>query len=218
MRAMNGITRTRFGGNGAKRLLDIFGAVAALLITAPVIAGSVVAILTSMRAPVFFRQERAGRDGRLFQILKLRTMASGSDPHGEVLPDEHRLTKLGSFLRRASIDELPQFFNVLKGDMSLVGPRPLLPEYLPRYTTRQRRRHEAKPGITGWAQIHGRNRLSWEEKFEHDIWYVEHRSLWLDLKILAITITQVIRREGISKQGHATTPEFLGTRETSISK
>lgn len=212
------MTGTGSGGNSIKRFLDVFGAAAALFITAPVVAGSAFAILISMGGPVFFRQERTGRDGRLFEIVKLRTMASGPDPHGKPLPDEHRLTALGSFLRRASIDELPQFLNVLKGDMSLVGPRPLLPEYLPRYTPSQHRRHEVRPGITGWAQIHGRNRLSWEAKFEYDVWYVDHRSPWLDLKILALTVKQVLWRDGISQQGHATAQEFLGTEETSAAK
>jgi lipopolysaccharide/colanic/teichoic acid biosynthesis glycosyltransferase len=206
------------GGDRIKRFLDVLCAAAALLVTCPVIAGSALAILISMGGPVIFRQKRTGRDGRLFEILKLRTMASGPGPHGKAAPDEHRLTRVGSFLRRASIDELPQFWNVLQGDMTLVGPRPLLPEYLPRYTSRQRRRHEVRPGITGWAQIHGRNELAWETKFEYDMWYVEHRSLWLDLKILGVTVKQVLRRDGISQQGHATAQEFLGTEETSTAK
>ncbi|HXK02684.1 MAG TPA: sugar transferase, partial [Verrucomicrobiae bacterium] len=133
------------------------------------------------------------------------------DSAGRLLPDEQRLTPLGRFLRRTSLDELPQLWNVLKGDMSLVGPRPLLPEYLPRYNSHQRRRHEVKPGITGWAQIHGRNTLAWERKFDLDVWYVDHRSLWLDIKILWLTVLKVIRREGISQNGHATMPEFTGT-------
>ncbi|HTX64229.1 MAG TPA: sugar transferase, partial [Opitutaceae bacterium] len=133
------------------------------------------------------------------------------DSAGRLLPDEQRLTPLGRFLRRTSLDELPQLWNVLKGDMSLVGPRPLLPEYLPRYNSHQRRRHEVKPGITGWAQIHGRNTLAWERKFDLDVWYVDHRSLWLDIKILWLTVRKVIRREGISQNGHATMPEFTGT-------
>jgi lipopolysaccharide/colanic/teichoic acid biosynthesis glycosyltransferase len=210
---MNGSTR-RWSGGSIKRFLDVLAAAAALLVAAPVIACSALAILISMGGPVFFRQERAGSDGRLFKIVKLRTMASGADPHGKTVPDERRLTRVGSFFRCASIDELPQFWNVLKGDMSLVGPRPLLPKYLPRYNPRQRRRHELRPGITGWAQIHGRNKLCWEAKFEH----VDHRSLWLDLKILALTVKQVLRRDGISQQDHATAQEFLGTEETSTAK
>jgi len=214
---MNGLTQWWSGGS-IKRFLDVLGAAVALLFVAPVLVCSALAILVSMGGPVFFRQERTGTEGRLFKIVKLRTMDSGPDPHGKTVPDERRLTRVGSFLRRASIDELPQFWNVLKGDMSLVGPRPLLPKYLPRYTPRQQRRHDVTPGITGWAQIHGRNRLSWEAKFEYDVWYVDHRSLWLDLKILALTVRQVLRRDGISQQGHATAQEFLGTEETSTAK
>jgi lipopolysaccharide/colanic/teichoic acid biosynthesis glycosyltransferase len=213
---MSGMTWS--SGNPVKRSLDIIGAAAALLIAAPIIAGSALAIWISMGSPVFFRQERAGRDGRLFRVVKLRTMSCGPRPDGKTASDEHRLTREGSFLRRTSLDELPQLWNVLKGDMSLVGPRPLLPQYLARYTAFQRRRHEVRPGITGWAQVHGRNRLSWEKKFEYDVWYVDHCGPWLDLKILALTVKQVLRRDGISQQGHATAQEFLGTEETSKAK
>jgi sugar transferase EpsL len=146
-----------------------------------------------------------------FVLYKFRTMTDERDTEGRLLPDGERLTSVGRILRAASLDELPQLWNVLRGDMSLVGPRPLIVEYLPRYNERQRRRHEAKPGITGWAQIHGRNGISWEEKFDLDVWYVDHRSLWLDLKILAITLLRVVQREGITEAGHATASEFLGT-------
>jgi sugar transferase EpsL len=213
---MSGMTWS--SGNPVKRSLDIIGAAAALLIAAPIIAGSALAIWISMGSPVFFRQERAGRDGRLFRVVKLRTMSCSPHPDGKTASDEHRLTRVGSFLRRTSLDELPQLWNVLKGDLSLVGPRPLLPQYLARYTAFQRRRHEVRPGITGWAQVHGRNRLSWEKKFEYDVWYVDHYGPWLDLKILALTVKQVLRRDGISQQGHATAQEFLGTEETSTAK
>jgi lipopolysaccharide/colanic/teichoic acid biosynthesis glycosyltransferase len=146
-----------------------------------------------------------------FTFLKLRTMTDARDAQGILLPDEQRLSALGRFLRASSLDELPQLWNVLKGDMSLVGPRPLLPEYLARYNTHQRRRHEVKPGITGWAQVNGRNALTWEEKFDLDVWYVDHCSLWLDVKILWLTLLKVLHRDGISHDGHATMPEFMGT-------
>jgi lipopolysaccharide/colanic/teichoic acid biosynthesis glycosyltransferase len=201
-----------------KRILDVVTVACALLLLAPGLAVLALAIRIWMGGPVLFRQVRIGRGGRAFRIAKFRTMTDARDSAGNLIADEDRLTGLGVFMRRASLDELPQLWNVLKGDMSLVGPRPLLPEYLPRYSAFQRRRHEVKPGITGWAQIHGRNRLSWEEKFEHDIWYVDHCCLWLDLKILALTIKQVILRDGISQEGHATAPEFLGPQETSASK
>jgi lipopolysaccharide/colanic/teichoic acid biosynthesis glycosyltransferase len=146
-------------------------------------------------------------------MLKFRSMTDAVNSTGQLLPDSERLSPLGCFLRTTSLDELPELWNVLKGDMSLVGPRPLLPQYLSRYTPEQRRRHEVRPGITGWAQVNGRNALTWEQKFELDVWYVDHRSFWLDLKILAMTVIQVLRREGISREGHATMPEFMGSLE-----
>lgn len=167
-------------------------------------------------APVLFRQQRPGRHGRPFVIYKFRTMRELRDTEGRLLPDAQRLTHLGRFLRATSLDELPELFNVLKGEMSLVGPRPLLMEYLERYTPEQARRHEVKPGITGWAQVHGRNAITWEEKFKLDVWYVDHHSLGLDLKILWLTLVKVLRREGISASGHATMPEFQGPRQTGI--
>jgi sugar transferase EpsL len=189
--------------------------VAIALVIWVILVPVVLAIRFSLGAPVFFTQQRTGLGGRIFTLCKFRTMIPATE---NARTDAERLTPLGKFLRRTSIDELPQLWNVLKGDMSLVGPRPLLPQYLPRYTPRQRLRHEVRPGITGWAQIHGRNRLSWEEKFEYDVWYVDHRSLWLDLKILALTVQQVLRRDGISQPGHATAQEFLGTEEKSPAK
>ena len=194
----------------AKSAIDFLGAACALLSLAPVLAALALAIRITMGAPVLFRQVRTGHAGETFQIAKFRTMTDARDQAGNLLADEKRLTLLGSLLRRFSLDELPQFWNVLRGDMSLVGPRPLLPEYLPRYSAFQRRRHLVKPGITGWAQIRGRNALSWEQKFELDVWYAEHASLWLDIRILATTVASVLRRQGISQEGHATMPVFMG--------
>lgn len=162
-------------------------------------------------APVLFRQQRPGLHGRPFTLYKFRTMTDARDAEGALLPDAERLTSFGHFLRSTSLDELPELFNVLKGEMSLVGPRPLLMEYLPRYTPEQQRRHEVRPGLTGWAQVNGRNALSWEEKFALDVWYVEHCSFWLDLKILVLTTGKIINREGISQPGHATMEEFRGS-------
>ncbi len=194
-----------------KRGLDLGGALVGLVLAGPVLLVLVVAVRLTMGHPVFFRQTRVGRAGHRFQILKLRTMTNARDSRGDLLPDERRLTPLGRFLRATSLDELPQLWNLVKGDMSLVGPRPLLPQYLHRYNDHQRRRHEVKPGITGWAQIHGRNRLTWEEKFDLDVWYVDNRSVWLDIKILALTFWKVVCHDGISQTGHATMPEFRAT-------
>jgi len=194
-----------------KRLIDV----TACLITLPVVlvvCGAVaLAIWLTMGRPVLFRQKRAGLYGRVFELWKFRTMTNDRDESGRLLPDEKRLTRLGRFLRSTSLDELPQVWNVLRGEMSLVGPRPLRPEYLERYTPEQARRHEVRPGITGWAQVNGRNETTWEERFRRDVWYVDNWSLWLDLKILWLTVIKVLRRDGISRQGHATMPEFLGT-------
>jgi lipopolysaccharide/colanic/teichoic acid biosynthesis glycosyltransferase len=190
-----------------KRFFEIAGAILLLVLLAPILACIAVAIRINLGRPILFRQVRIGRHEHPFRILKFRTMIL--DEH---LPDAERLTPLGRFLRKFSLDELPQLWNILAGDMSFVGPRPLLPEYLPRYTAHQRRRHEVKPGITGWAQVHGRNAITWEEKFSLDVWYVDHRSLWLDLRILVLTALRVLRQEGISRQGHVTSPEFLGVQ------
>jgi sugar transferase EpsL len=205
------VDRRRRITQAAKRTLDVAGSAAGLLLCAPAMLIVAAWIRISMGAPVLFRQKRPGLNGQRFTFYKFRTMTNERDTEGNLLPDEKRLMRLGRFLRASSLDELPQLWNVLKGDMSLVGPRPLLPEYLPRYNEFQRRRHEVKPGITGWAQVNGRNALSWKEKFELDVWYVDNRSLWLDLRILWLTALRVLRPEGISQAGHATMPEFRGT-------
>nr|MBV6629015.1 sugar transferase [Oceanococcus sp. HetDA_MAG_MS8] len=193
------------------RLVDILGSCVALLIFSPVIVILVMLIRQSMGAPIFFRQIRPGKGGKPFEMIKLRTMRDALDASGEPLADEDRLTPLGQLLRSTSLDELPELWNVLKGDMSLVGPRPLLMEYLPLYSAEQARRHEVRPGITGWAQVNGRNALTWEEKFALDVWYVDNQSFWLDLKILAMTVKKVVMRDGISADGEATMPRFTGS-------
>ena len=197
-----------------KRAMDIAGALVGLILFGPVMI--VVALLVRWRLgkPVLFRQVRAGLCGKPFVIYKFRTMTEARDAQGNPLPDEERLTPLGRFLRRYSLDELPEFFNVLKGDMSLVGPRPLYLRYIPRYSPEQKKRLWMKPGITGWAQVNGRNALSWEERFALDVWYVEHWSLWLDLKILFLTLWKVLKAEGVSHPGWATMPEFNPSSET----
>lgn len=193
-----------------KRAVDVGVAGTALAAGAPVLGATAAAIAIRMGRPVLFTQERVGKDDEVFVIYKFRTMRDAVGADGQPLPDEDRLTRLGQFLRKSSIDELPQLLNVLKGDMSLVGPRPLLVRYLSRYNTEQRRRHEVLPGITGWTQVNGRNALSWTEKFEHDVWYVDHWSLGLDARILALTLRKVLARADISAEGHATMPEFVG--------
>ncbi len=194
-----------------KRLMDLVLSAILLLVFSPLMALIALAIRLTMGPPVLFRQPRIGYRGRVFIIFKFRTMNDVRDEKGNFLPDEQRLTRLGRFLRSTSLDELPELFNVLKGDMSLVGPRPLLVQYLDRYTPEQMRRHEVKPGITGWAQVNGRNALTWEQKFKLDVWYVEHLSFWLDLKIMALTAWKTLRREGINQPGQATAEEFMGS-------
>lgn len=196
-----------------KRFLDLLISSFALVILSPLLI--LIAVLVRLRIglPVLFCQQRPGLDGEPFTIYKFRTMTDECDDQGNLLPDADRLTAFGNFLRSSSLDELPELFNVLKGDMSLVGPRPLLMEYLPRYTTEQIRRHDVKPGITGWAQVNGRNALTWEEKFELDVWYVDHCNLWLDIKILILTLIKVFQREGISQPGRATVDYFTGSSE-----
>src|SRR5690606_14191037 len=194
-----------------KRLFDIVVSTFLLGILSPVMLLLAVLVRMSLGSPVIFKQVRPGLHGKPFTMYKFRTMTDARDAHGRLLPDEQRLTKLGRFLRSTSLDELPELFNVLKGDMSLVGPRPLLMEYLPLYTPEQARRHNVRPGMTGWAQVNGRNALSWEEKFEYDVWYVDNWSFWLDIKILWMTLVAVLRREGISADGHATMPPFTGS-------
>ncbi len=198
-----------------KRILDFTVSLVLLLILLPIIIGTSFFISIKMGNPVLFKQLRPGLKAKPFYLYKFRTMSQERDEQGNFLPDGERLTDLGQTLRRFSIDELPQFLNVLKGNMSLVGPRPLLMSYLPLYTEEQARRHEVKPGITGWAQINGRNALTWEEKFVLDVWYVDNHSFMLDLKILFATAFKVIRSEGISNAGWATMPEFKGSKKES---
>lgn len=194
-----------------KRIIDFTVALCALLVIWPILLVITVWLhFANKGAGAFFLQERPGKDGRLFQVIKFKTMTDERDTNGNLLPDEARLTKVGKFVRSTSIDELPQLVNVLKGDMSLIGPRPLLPQYLPLYSKEQARRHEVRPGITGWAQCHGRNAISWTKKFELDVWYVDHCSFLLDLKIIFLTIKKVLVREGISQQGQATMEMFNG--------
>ncbi len=194
-----------------KRKLDLMVAVCLLVLLCPVMLVVAVLIRWQMGAPVVFGQERPGLYGRPFKIYKFRSMTDARDSAGNLLPDAHRLTGFGQFLRRFSLDELPQLFNVLKGELSLVGPRPLLMEYLPLYSKEQARRHDVRPGITGWAQVNGRNAISWEDKFKYDVWYVDHQSFWLDLKILWLTALKVVSSEGVSQTGHATMEKFQGT-------
>ena len=194
-----------------KRLVDFLVTLFCFVAISPFLLVLSILVKIWLGSPVFFRQMRPGRDGKPFAMYKFRTMANGYDLKGNPLPDEERLTKLAKFLRSTSLDELPELFNVLKGDMSLVGPRPLLMEYLPLFTPEQARRHDVKPGITGWAQVNGRNAISWEEKFKLDVWYVDNQSFWLDMKILWMTLIKVFRREGISHEGQATMEKFKGT-------
>ncbi len=196
-----------------KRMMDILGASVGLIAFAPLILGIAVATRWQLGSPIFFRQLRPGLHGKPFQLFKFRTMRDAVDADGHPLPDGDRLTPFGRWLRATSLDELPELWNVLKGDMSLVGPRPLLMEYLPLYTREQARRHEVKPGLTGWAQINGRNALTWEEKFAHDVWYVENNGLLLDLAILWRTVLIVFARDGISAPGEATMPKFAGSKQ-----
>jgi lipopolysaccharide/colanic/teichoic acid biosynthesis glycosyltransferase len=194
-----------------KRILDVVLALTALVVLTPLLLGVAAMIRVRMGSPVLFRQVRAGRGGKPFTLAKFRTMSRAVGPDGQPLPDGQRLTRLGSLLRSTSLDELPQLWNVLRGDMSLVGPRPLLMEYLPLYSPVQARRQDVKPGLTGWAQVNGRNALSWEEKFALDVWYVDHQSLWLDLKILLLTVKKVLRPEGINQSEGVTMEPFRGT-------
>lgn len=193
-----------------KRAFDIAVSLVALLLLSLVLAATALAIRFTSGRPVFFKQMRPGLNGKMFSLIKFRTMDAAVDAKGTPLPDEARLTRFGRLLRASSLDELPELWNVLCGDMSLVGPRPLLSSYLGRYTQEQMRRHEVRPGLTGWAQINGRNSISWEEKFTLDVWYVDHQSFWLDLIIILRTIWLVLRRQGITAEGHASMPEFIG--------
>jgi sugar transferase EpsL len=203
-------TRQRGWRVRIKRVFDGGAALCGLIVLSPLFVAVSVLVWLSMGRPILFRQHRPGRFARPFMLLKFRTMSDRSDANGKLLPDADRLTPVGRLLRATSLDELPQLWNVLRGDLSLVGPRPLMMQYLPRYSPEQARRHDAMPGITGWAQMNGRNALSWEDKFLLDVWYVENWSFVLDLRILAKTLWRVLMRDGISSQGHSTMPEFMG--------
>ncbi len=197
---------------GLKRLFDLLATLPALFLLAPLLGVLALLVRLKLGAPILFRQQRPGLYGRPFTLYKFRTMTDARDAEGKLRRDAERLTSFGRFLRSSSLDELPELFNVLKGEMSLVGPRPLRMEYLPLYSPEQARRHDVKPGITGWAQVRGRNQLSWEEKFALDVWYIDNLSFLLDIKILFLTIKQVLKREGISAEGHSTMPRFEGTK------
>ena len=194
-----------------KRILDIISSLLAIIILSPLLAVTAVLVKTKLGSPVLFKQERPGKDEKIFTLMKFRTMTDERDENGELLPDEVRLTKFGKFLRSTSIDELPELFNILKGDMSVIGPRPLLVEYIPRYNEHQHRRHEVRPGLSGWAQVNGRNTVSWEDKFDMDVHYVDNYSFAMDVKILFMTVLNVLKREGISSETSATMEVFMGT-------
>ncbi|MEL4242484.1 sugar transferase [Shewanella xiamenensis] len=195
-----------------KRLFDIVASFCALLLLSPIIAIVAWKISKNLGSPVLFRQTRPGLHGKPFEMVKFRTMKDATDAQGNSLPDAERMTPFGNKLRSSSLDELPELWNVLKGEMSLVGPRPLLMQYLPLYSPEQARRHEVRPGVTGWAQINGRNAISWEDKFKLDVWYVDNRSFWLDIKILLLTVKKVLIKEGISAEGEATMSKFTGSK------
>lgn len=196
-----------------KRIFDISAAFLGLLLLSPVIFIVALQVHRKLGSPVFFKQTRPGLNGKPFKMVKFRTMLDATDEQGNLLPDSQRMTPFGHFLRSTSLDELPELWNVLKGEMSLVGPRPLLMEYLPLYSKEQYRRHEVRPGVTGWAQINGRNAISWEDKFQLDVWYVKNQSIWLDLKILFLTVRKVLIRDGISGDGEVTMSRFTGNKK-----
>lgn len=194
-----------------KRALDIVVSATAMIVLAPVLVVTALLVRVKLGSPVLFIQQRPGRDGRSFRLLKFRTMIDACGADGQPLPDDQRMTPFGLLLRSSSLDELPELWNILRGDMSLVGPRPLLERYLPLYSDEQARRHKVRPGLTGWAQVNGRNQIGWEERFEMDVWYVDHASLWLDLRILVLTVVRVLRRDNISADGCTTMTAFTGT-------
>lgn len=196
-----------------KRFFDIVSSLLAIIILAIPMMILAILIRVKLGGPVLFKQERPGKDGKIFTLIKFRTMTNQCDENGELLPDEVRLTKFGAFLRSTSLDELPELFNILKGDMSVIGPRPLLVQYLPRYNEHQAQRHLVSPGLTGWAQVNGRNAISWEQKFDYDVEYVENMNLFLDIKIIFMTVINVIKKDGISSETSATMEEFMGTEE-----
>ncbi len=197
-----------------KRLFDLLISVSLLFVFFPIIVIAAILVRFKLGSPILFKQQRPGLYGKPFYVYKFRTMTDARDNSGQLLPDHIRLTSFGKFLRKYSVDELPQLFNVLKGDISLVGPRPLLMEYLTLYTEEQAKRHNVRPGITGWAQVNGRNAITWEEKFQLDVWYVENQSFWLDMKILGLTVIKVFKSEGISQNGHVTVEKFQGTKQS----
>jgi len=198
----------------SKRFLDLALTISGLLIWTPLLVFISLLVWVYFGTPIIFRQKRPGYHGKPFWVYKFRTMTNAQDAQNNLLPDEQRITRLGRFLRSTSLDELPELFNVLRGEMSWVGPRPLLMQYLERYSSEQARRHEVLPGITGWAQVNGRNALTWEEKFKLDVWYVDHWSFWLDIRILLLTVVKVLRREGINQPGQATADEFMGEHDS----
>ena len=193
-----------------KRIFDLIATILGIILLSPFILLTALFVAIFLGTPLFFRQQRPGYQGRPFLIYKFRTMTAASDSTGNLLPDSERVTRLGHFLRTLSLDELPELFNILRGEMSLVGPRPLLMEYLERYSPEQMRRHDAYPGLTGWAQVNGRNAITWQDKFRYDVWYVDNWSFWLDIKIILLTLWKVVKREGISQPGQATTEYFMG--------
>lgn len=197
----------------SKRLLDIILSAIILILASPLLLLTAVLIFLSYGAPIFFKHERPGKDGLPFKLIKFRSMRDARDQKGNILPDAERITRFGRFIRRTSIDELPEFYNVLRGDMSLVGPRPLLMQYLKRYSVEQARRHDVLPGVTGWAQINGRNAISWDDKFKYDLWYIDHWTFWLDVKIIFLTIWKVLKGDGVSQPGRATMDEFMGNSD-----
>lgn len=196
-----------------KRFFDIISSLLAIIILSPVLAVTAVLVRIKLGSPVLFKQERPGKDEKIFTLYKFRTMTDEKDENGELLPDEVRLTKFGQFLRSTSLDELPELFNILKGDMSVIGPRPLLVRYLSRYNSHQKRRHEVRPGLSGWAQVNGRNTISWEDKFNMDVEYVDNYSLLMDIKILLMTVVNVLKHDGISSETSVTMEEFMGNEE-----
>src|SRR5260370_3828468 len=209
--------KRRGAARAVKSVCDRLAAALLLILMSPLLAVVAVLVRMVMGSPVLFRQRRPGLEGKIFELLKFRTMTDARDAQGKLLPDDARLTRFGRRLRSLSLDELPQLWNVLRGELSFVGPRPLLAEYLDRYTPEQARRHLVKPGITGWVQVNGRNAISWEEKFSLDTWYVDHWSLWLDFRILLLTVLRIFGRHGISQEGHATMPEFMGSASATAS-
>lgn len=194
-----------------KRFFDIIVSLLIIIVFSPILIVTAILVRCKLGSPIIFKQQRPGRNGDIFGIYKFRTMTDGKDEQGNLLSDEERLTKFGVLLRSTSLDELPEMFNILKGDMSLVGPRPLLTQYLPLYNERQRRRHDVRPGLSGWAQVNGRNKVSWEERFELDVWYVDHISLWLDIKIIFMTVIKVFSRSDINSDHDATMEDFTGS-------